>query len=830
MDRRPTSVQGMSGRLSRAGWAHLGLSLAVTTLLVGLLARGLALEATQPLLAGVVLTLFAINTQMLVVAALTALCGLRREAETDRPVAGHPAPGRCAVLWLICGEPPEPLATRIERFLEGLAQTGQARDCDVFILSDTQGASARREEARAFAGLAHRVTYRNRAAPEGRKPGNLRDWLADRGADYATMLILDTDSGFSPVRLAAMRARMAADPALGLVQAAIRLRPAGTRFGVMQRLAARLSGPVFARGLARLSGDAGNYWGHNALLRVAAFRDVAHLPDLPGAPPFGGPVLSHDFIEAAFLRRAGWKVVIAPESRGSFEDAPETVATHLRRDRRWAQGNLQHLRLIGARGLHPASRLHLLAGIQSYLSAPIWLVLVLLTGSGAVHATAGVIWPLLGVLGLLLAPKVAGVMDRAAPLRSRRARRVLWRALWAELGLTTLFAPIGMIRRSGFVLAVLAGRDHGWQPSGQSRPAPPRQGLGEMLAGGAVILAVTLPQLAISGADAAFLSALLVLPVALPLLAAPLICRWFDAPRRFDPVAAYYDANTRRFLALGGTGRALAIHRPLWADGVRTREAAATHVNHLIAAEAEAALGRAPLRVCDLGCGVGGTLFHLARVWPEADLCGITISAEQVRMADTEAEARGLGARCRFIRSDFTLPMTLARADLVIAVESHVHAATAADFLLAATRHLRPGGVLVIVDDMLAAPEGDLPARDAARIAEFRRGWRLGHVPHPAGLAGLAGRMGLDALRVQDLTPLLRLNRLRDRALRFAGPLADRAGLAGRPFFDNMIGGNALTESYRAGALRYTLMVLQSPASAARPALMDRPEPLGVSA
>lgn len=825
----------MKSRWAERRWTqgrrwHLLLSLGVTGALTLLLFQGLALEVTHPALSALVLILFAANTLMLAAAALTAFAGLRALSPPDPQTQSTIEPGRCAALWLICGEPPAPMAARIAAFLDGLDRTGQGQDCDVFILSDTQDPTARAAEVATFAALGARVTYRNRAVAEGRKPGNLHDWLMRHGARYDTMLVLDADSGFGADRLARLRARMAAQPSLGLIQSAIRLRPARRRFGAMQRLAARLSGPVFARGLARLSGDAGNYWGHNALLRVAAFREAARLPALSGAPPFGGPILSHDFIEAAFLRRAGWAVEIAPESRGSFEDAPETVAAHLRRDRRWAQGNLQHLRLIAARGLHPASRLHLLAGIQSYLSAPIWLVLVLLTGSGAVHATAEVIWPLLGILVLLLAPKVTGVIDRWAVMRSPARRRVLWRAVWAELGLTTLFAPLGMIRRSGFVIAVLASRDFGWHPSGLERPAPSRQGSAEIVAGITLLLAVTLPQLAIAGAGSALLAGALVLPVVLPLLAAPRLCRWFDASRPETRVAAYYDANTRRFLAMGGTGAALAIHRPLWAEGLHSTEAAAAHVNDLIAAEAGAALGRAPLRVCDLGCGVGGTLFHLARLWPEAELCGITISAEQVRLAEAEAQARGLAGRCRFIRSDFTLPMTLPRADLVIAVESHVHAPSAEVFLQAAARHLLPGGVLIIVDDMLARPDAALSGADAARVAAFRRGWRLGHVPDAESLSAQAVGMGLGTVRVADLTPLLRLGRVRDHALRILGPLADRAGLSGWPVFANMIGGNALTESYRAGVMRYTLMVLQSPAPPARPHALDPDTALEASA
>ena len=783
----------------------LFFSLLISAGLVALLARGLALEATHPVLAAIILVLFAITTAVLAFSAITALVGLRAwRHETEENDASC---GRCAVLWLVCGEPPEPLARRVEDFLARLNDTGQDSTCDVFVLSDTQDGEALAREQAALAPLLRRIIYRNRPVAQGRKPGNLQDWLTRWGAEYDTMLVLDADSGFCPLRLGRMRAQMAAEPRLGLIQAAIRLRPTQSRFGAMQRLSARLSGPVFARGLARLSGGAGNYWGHNALIRVRAFAEVTPLPDLGGRPPFGGPVLSHDFIEAACLIRAGWKVVLYPDSRGSFEDAPETIGAYLRRDRRWAQGNLQHLRLLASTGLHPTSRLHLLSGILSYLTAPFWFLLVLLTGSGAVHATAGVIWPLLGVMALLLVPKLSGLVARRAALRHPARRRVLLRGVWAELGLTTLFAPLGMLRRCGFVVAVFAGRATAWVPSGQAITRVAREGRSDALGGLGIIVAVAAPQLLIAGGTSAMVAALLVLPVALPLLSAPRLWRWFEAVQVRNPVARYYDRSTRRFLSMGGSGAALAIHRPLWAEGVSSHVMAAGHVNCLIAAQAEAALGSRPLRVVDLGCGVGGTVFHLAERWPEAELCGITLSAEQVRLAEAHARARGVAERCQFLRSDFLLPTTLPRADLVIAVESHVHAPDAAAFLAAAMRHLQPGGVLVLVDDMLAGPEVATSA--APRIAQILRGWRLGHIPDSAGLVEAAREEGLALVEAHDLTGLLRLDRLRDRGLRLVGPVADRLGLARYPVFGNMIGGNALTESYRAGQMRYQLMVFR---------------------
>lgn len=788
-----------------------GLAAVLAAGLTVALAAGLALEKTHPALAGIVLGLFWLSAVMLAASALTAIAGLSR-------AGAHPAKsdrlGKSAVLWLLCGEDPAPIAARAAEFLAALDATGQGGDCDLFLLSDTQGPEAQAAERAAFAALGARVHYRNRPAPTGRKTGNLADWMARYGRNYDTFLLLDADSGFSAARLKSLRGQMAANPKLGLIQAAMRLRPAQSRLGAMQRLSARLSGPVFAKGLAQASGDAGNFWGHNALIRTAAFAQISPLPDLPGRPPFGGPILSHDFVEAAFLRRAGWGVHIDPDTRGSFEDAPDALSGYLRRDRRWAQGNLQHLRLIGAHGLHPVSRLHLGAGIMAYLMAPIWLLLVLLMGSGAVHAGAGAIGALVGILALLLVPKLAGVARMRGIWGKPWRRRIVLRALWAELAMTTVFAPLAMMHRTAFVVSVLAGRNAGWVPSGQAAPVQHAPGRVEQMGGMALLLCVALPQWGLAGRDFALLAATLVLPVALPLLAAPLLWRWFDATNARDAVARYYDKSTRRFLAIGGSGAALAIHRPLWAEGITSPDKAAAHINDLIAQAADDALGRAPARMVDLGCGVGGTLFHLAHLWPELEARGITISAEQVRIARELAQAKGLSDRCQFLRADFTQPTTLPPADLAIAVESHVHARDAESFLESALRHLVPGGVLIVVDDMLAREETALTARDAARVQQFRRGWRLGHVPVPDRLVAQAQSLGFVPVAVQDLTPLLRLDRWRDRALRAAGPVADLFGLDRSPLFGNMIGGNALTESYRAGVMRYTLIVLQKGAIA----------------
>ncbi len=277
-------------------------------------------------------------------------------------------------------------------------------------------------------------------------------------------------------------------------------------------------------------------------------------------------------------------------------------------------------------------------------------------------------------------------------------------------------------------------------------------------------------------------------------------------------IARYYDRNTRRFLRHGGSGDALAIHRPLWAPGIVTAEAAAGHVNDLCAETAERLLGRPPGRVADLGCGVGGTLLHLARRWPLARLEGLTISPEQARIAARHAGSRGLGGRVAVQCGDFLQQEAgRAGAELVVAIESHVHAPDAAAFLRAAAGRLAPGGVLLVVDDMLSRPEAELTGPQRRRISAIRQGWRLGHLGTADGLSEAAAADGLAEVARRDLTGWLHLYRLRDRALRVAGPLADVLGLGRWPLFGNMIGGNALTCAYREGLMRYTLLAFRVP-------------------
>lgn len=422
--------------------------------------------------------------------ALAALVAPQPAPDTDEAAS---LTGRCAIIMPVYNEDPEATTARLFVMGEGLADAGQGEAFEIFILSDTTDPAIWLRETVAFAWLRAalagrmRVWYRRRPRNTGRKSGNVADFVTRWGGRFDHMLVLDADSLMAPATILRMRRRMQAAPRLGILQTAPTPIGGRTLFALLQQFAGRLYGPVVARAVAAWQGQDGNYWGHNALIRVGAFAQTCGLPDLPGPRPFGGHILSHDFVEAALMRRGGWQVRMDPDLDGSWEGSPPSLADFATRDRRWAQGNLQHCRVIGARGLTLANRLHFFIGIASYLMSPLWLALLVtgaaLTGQSLIYERAYFNdgpqlfpdWPvfdaermifLFGLsLLLLLLPKLAGVA-RALVLGEVRslnggAARILGGAL-VELVLSALFAPVLMLIQTRQLAEILMGRDSGW--------------------------------------------------------------------------------------------------------------------------------------------------------------------------------------------------------------------------------------------------------------------------------------------------------------------------------------------------------------------------------
>lgn len=383
---------------------------------------------------------------------------------------------RTAVLMPIYNEETEAVFARIARMSASIAGIGAEDLFDIFVLSDSRADMEAQEMAalrRVRADSRVRIYYRRRTENIARKPGNIADWVRRFGGAYENMIVLDADSVMSGAAMALLASAMEARPGIGLIQTIPTIVNARTFFARWHQFAATAYGPAASAGLQWWSGTEATFWGHNAIVRVRAFAESCGLPRLSGPEPFGGHVLSHDMVEAALLRRAGWSVHMVSLPEGSHEEYPPTIADHSVRDRRWCQGNLQHLRLLGVGGFHWVSRLQLLMGASAYLTSPLWMLMLLfgiLAGLGGSHASFPVApapWLIALTALLLLGPKLIALawlwVDDGLRASLGGARKVA-ATVAIEVPLSMLVAPITMVNQTMAIVDILRGRPVGWMP------------------------------------------------------------------------------------------------------------------------------------------------------------------------------------------------------------------------------------------------------------------------------------------------------------------------------------------------------------------------------
>ncbi|HWL46275.1 MAG TPA: glucans biosynthesis glucosyltransferase MdoH [Sphingomonadaceae bacterium] len=381
---------------------------------------------------------------------------------------------RTAVLVPIYNEDIAAVSRRLRAMADSVVRVGGAELFDFFVLSDSH---ARNEAAERRAFRALRATsrvpiyYRRRERNTARKPGNIAEWVRRFGGAYAHMIVLDADSLMSGAAMARLAAAMEARPRVGLLQTIPSIINGRTFFARWNQFAAVAYGSVASAGMQWWSGSEATFWGHNAIVRVAAFAESCGLPMLTGREPFGGYVLSHDMVEAALLRRRGWAVHMVMLPEGSYEEFPPTLIDHAVRDRRWCQGNLQHLRLLGTAGFHWVSRLQLLMGASAFLTSPWWLLLLAiglvepLRASGAGAALLPSAWLLVLTFILLVGPRLIALLWLGVDRRLREAlggtRRVIATVL-LEIPLSAFVAPLTMVTQTMAIIDILRGRPSGW--------------------------------------------------------------------------------------------------------------------------------------------------------------------------------------------------------------------------------------------------------------------------------------------------------------------------------------------------------------------------------
>lgn len=542
-------LRGWQRAAAKRRTALLALVLLSAALAATLLVQSEPMQGAGPLRwaqVGLFTLLFAWVTAGTVTAAMGYLVlrrGDRHMLSFRRVARDAIAPdARTALIMPICNEHVPTVMANLAATADSVATAGGARLVEIYILSDTTEPTERAAERQAwqqlryrFASTGLRIHYRWRARRTHRKAGNVADFCRRWGRRHRYMVVLDADSVMSGEAVLGLVRLMEANPRAGIVQSTPVACGVETPHARAQQFAGRVTGRLFSAGMQYWQLGESHYWGHNAIIRIAPFMAHCGLANIPGRGGLSGSILSHDFVEAALMRRAGWQVWLVPDLPGSWEQQPPHVLAELQRDRRWCQGNLQNARLIAEPGFHRVHRAMFATGAMSYLSAPLWLAFVALGiglwmqgGHTMAHLQRPPVLLWVATIALLLLPRVLGV---TLVLRERLQRLygggpALVASALLEALLSALLAPVRMAGHTLFVLTALTGVKLQWR-------SPPREAtkLRWRDAAPALLPLSAVAGVAFAGALAADASvALWLSPVALPLLLAWPIAVWSGRP------------------------------------------------------------------------------------------------------------------------------------------------------------------------------------------------------------------------------------------------------------------------------------------------------------
>ncbi|MEO6993280.1 MAG: glucans biosynthesis glucosyltransferase MdoH, partial [Lacunisphaera sp.] len=404
----------------------------------------------------------------------------------------QPVTARTAIVMPICNEEVGRVIEGLRVMYESVLQTGKLPDCDFFLLSDSNDPNRWIAEEAAWLALTQRlgaqgrIFYRKRRGGINKKAGNLADFCRRWGSLYRYMVVLDADSIMAGDAIVHLAQLMERNRNVGIIQGVPLLVNGETLLARLQQFASRLYGTISAAGLNYWQLGEANYWGHNAIIRLAPFIQHCSLPELPGEGPFGGRIMSHDYVEAALMRRAGWQVWLATGMEGNYEECPGNVIEFAQRDRRWLQGNLQHARLIGAKGFHVVNRVHFILGILAYLASPLWLVFLIVSAVIAYrHGLVGALvvpkpsfaayaqWSYhtqaiclaLFTFGMLFLPKLIALLDlrrRPAEVAAFGGWPDLLGGVFLETLVFTLLAPVLMLFHTKFIILTVCRQRITW--------------------------------------------------------------------------------------------------------------------------------------------------------------------------------------------------------------------------------------------------------------------------------------------------------------------------------------------------------------------------------
>jgi membrane glycosyltransferase len=332
---------------------------------------------------------------------------------------------------------------------------------EVWVLSDS-----REDEAASVAAAGFR--YRRRAVNTGFKAGNVMEFLERHAEGIELVVMLDADSVMSASAVRRLVRIMQADTTMGIVQHLTVGLPAASAFPRLFQFGMRAGMRVWATGQGVWQGRQGPYWGHNAVLRAAAFREHGKLAPLPD----GSLILSHDQVEAAQLAAAGFGVAVWAGEEGSQEANPPAFPEFLQRDVRWLAGNLQYRWLLFRPGFRAMGRWQLVQAILLFAGAPFHTAIMLLAAWSAARGDAvGAVWPVaLGWALALYSPKLLGYVEVLASRRLRAAYGGGWRfaaGAVLEIVFSLLMDPVATPHKTFAMVRLALGRRAGWL--GQNR-------------------------------------------------------------------------------------------------------------------------------------------------------------------------------------------------------------------------------------------------------------------------------------------------------------------------------------------------------------------------
>ena len=490
----PTGLQSIDD-LSQRRRLVVVLNIATYLAMLWIAARGLG-TGGWGVINAILFVGFALGTPWTVLGFWNAMLGLWLLHFHKNPLAevapfaaagelATPIAIKTAIFMTVRNEEPARAILRLKTIKSSVDATGQGATFSYFVLSDTNDEAVTTVEAKAFADWkatdpdGDRLTYRRRTDNTGYKAGNVREFCDRWGDDFELMLPLDADSVMSGEAIVKLVRMMQAYPKLGILQSLVVGMPSSSAFARTFQFGMRHGIRAYTMGQAWWVGDCGPFWGHNAVVRIKPFRDSCALPLLPGKPPLGGHVLSHDQVEATFMRRAGYEVRVLPVENGSWEENPPTMLDFAKRDVRWCQGNMQYIKLLDTPGLHAMSRFQLVWAVLMFVGLPAWTLMIALLPLAAWNAQSIADYPkglaiflYLLFFGMYLMPKIAGLIDVVLTKGGMNqyggpVRFIASAAL--ELVFSFLQGAISTIRTTIFMIGLAFGKSVTW--GGQSRDA-----------------------------------------------------------------------------------------------------------------------------------------------------------------------------------------------------------------------------------------------------------------------------------------------------------------------------------------------------------------------